>query len=204
MRRGPRTREAQVQGGRVDRHPVVLQLRVQASSVFGGESHPLERTHVREEQDHQEECEDPQQRPAHIGHELPVAGAVDEHRDRSEDREQQRPEDEGAALSGPEAGDLEVGVEFAVRVVGDVAVLVAVPHEGGDDPERGEQDQQRQHMDGALTAQDQFAAPEPAPYERYDRTPKGRREERSTGRFRPGSSRREVLLGGPRSGCRTS
>ena len=147
----------------MDRHPVVLQLGIETQAVEAGEPQPLKRVDLGEEEDDEEEGEDAEKRAAHVRHELPVAPPVQKDRDRREDRKQERPEDQRPALPGPEPRDLEEGVQLAVRVVDDVVVLVPVAQEGRDDPRRDQHQQNGDDVDGALAAQYQVAAADPAP-----------------------------------------
>ena len=84
-------RESQVQGGRMDGHPVVLQLGIQPSAVRRCEREPLERIHIAEQQDHQEEARYGEEDPHHVRHELPVLVAVREDGDGGEEREENGP-----------------------------------------------------------------------------------------------------------------
>ena len=141
----------------MDRHPVVLELGVEPLPVRRREGQLLERIHVGKEEDDDEERDDREQHARDVGHELAVLAPVGEDRDGREERQQDHPEEQRAALAGPQAGRLVEGVERPVGVAGDVEVLEVVAEEGHDDP-GGRHHEKREHgVDAALPAENQVA-----------------------------------------------
>ena len=100
---GERNRRADVAGverGRMYRHPVVLQQRIEVGAFGGNCREQVE--WARDEVQHQqkENCDAGQHRER-IGGEVGIAAAILERRDRREDREQPGPEQQRALLPAP-------------------------------------------------------------------------------------------------------
>ncbi len=167
--------EAQVQRGRVDGHPVVLQLRVEPAPVGRDEVHHLERV-AGEDHHHHEEGEHGEHRARHVGHELAVAAAVLEDHQRAEERQQERPEHQRPRLPGPQPGDLVEQPQLAVGVARHVLVAELAAHEGGDDGQRGGGQQPEHRVDRALGAENQVAAPAAAAVEAQRGAPAGHQQ----------------------------
>src|ERR1700681_4218500 len=88
----------------MDRHPGILQLRIQTATVDGNEVEPLEWIGA-EADGGEKENENEGEGAGNVRHQLAVAGAIRPERDRRVDRENQCPEQQGSRLSSPERGD---------------------------------------------------------------------------------------------------
>ena len=139
----------------MDHHPVVLELGIQALPIRREEGEPLEGIHVREEKHHQEEDQDHLEDPDHVGHELPVLVPILEDGDGGEERQQHCPEEQGAPLSRPQAGNLEEDVQLTVGVVGYIEVLEAIADECIDDAGRSENEEEEDRVDALLGTEGQ-------------------------------------------------
>ena len=172
---GERNREGgepEVQRRGVDRHPVVLELRVQPAAIAGGEAELLERGGDKYG-DPDEECDHCQEDTVHIRHQLAVAPSIDPDSQNGEEGEVECPEDEGSALARPQPGNLEPGGKVAAGVIVDVPVLEPILQKRGDDP-GGRQKQKEEHSVGAaFSRKDQITARPPASEERQHAPPDG-------------------------------
>src|SRR5690606_10628391 len=121
---------------------------------------------------------------------LAVLVAVLEDRDAGEQPEQERPEEERAALTRPQAGDLVEDLHLAVGIAGHVPVFEPVAHEGGDDADGRHQVEQEHGVDAAFRAEHEIAALGPASREAEEHPPE---------RYRKGNPQREFPEDGHRA-----
>ena len=107
---------AEIQHRRVHHHAGVLQLRIEPAPVGRREGEPLERIGAAEQHHRDEERDDQAGDAGDVGQQAPVARRGQRLRQRAEDRQDHRPEQQRALLSGPERRNEVVGRQVARRV----------------------------------------------------------------------------------------
>ncbi len=141
---------ADVQRRRVDHHPVVLELRVEADAVGAhraGRERRLDEVQQGTEEDdgHAEDGDDP-------GHQGAVLVPVAPDRDRTHHSEHQQPQQQAAGLAAPERADLVRQRLGAARVVIDVVEPEVVAQETGDQADRRQRREDRRGADRPFRA----------------------------------------------------
>ncbi len=157
--------ETGVERRRMDRHPVVLQERIEALAVRGRlgnvgrervlvHDHQVEKEHLH----HRDRRDD-------VGDQLAVPFPIHVDRARSEDRQQEHPEHDRAVEPAPVGRDLVEQRLHAVRVVRDVLDREVVGEKGVDHHRRGDGHERRGEVEGAGAALDE--RPRTAPRSRH-------------------------------------
>ena len=205
-RQGERERHAgadvaQIQRRRMDRHPVVLQERVEVGALAGHKRQALERRRD-EAQQAEEEDRDGHQRGGDVWHQHGVPAAVLVQHQRGEQAVDQRPEQQGSLLTAPERGDGVPQRQARAGVGGDVFDVEVARHQRMEQGDRGDSHAAAHGIGCAGATGDPVGTPGVgAPQvdgQRIDGQPARERESQSTELRHGGRAPRQRQAGGAR------
>jgi len=163
----------QIENGWMNRHPVILELWIQALPVGGNKSQLFEGVYISEEQNHQEEGQDSLKDPDHRGHELPVLVSIQIDGEGSKEGEKHGPKQKGPRLPGPETRDLVVGVQGSVGIIGNVLVLKLVLQKCVHQPHAGDDQKAEGHVNASFGTENQITTLLIPAHEAHGHPPEG-------------------------------
>ena len=146
---------AEVEIWRMDRHPRILQLRIEPRAVRRNPVEPLVGIGAEAERHHEEE-RDGGERRGDVRHQLAVARAIRPHGDRRVARENECPEEQRSRLPRPERRDLVDRRQIRARVRRDVAEGKVGIEQRGPEAERRENQKGERRVRRTLGARDQL------------------------------------------------